>query len=71
VTVVKLGPVMLAQRLGIDADNTGNLRFRHPISGHRLHLAAGRRIGPMRLPSHQETFPATSLGHRPFTGAKG
>jgi hypothetical protein len=50
--MVEFIPVVLAQRLGIDPDDTGDVGFGDTISRHRLHLAAFSRFRSVRLSSH-------------------
>src|SRR3954462_9734376 len=44
--------VMLAQRLGINADDASNVRLRDAVGGHCLNLPALRGIGLVRAASH-------------------
>ena len=43
---------MLAERLGIDDEDEGDVGLGDAIAGHRLELPAALRIGPVGSPAH-------------------
>ena len=53
---IQFVPVVLAQRLRIDADHGRDVRLRNAVGRHRLDLPALRWIGLVRAAAHQAAF---------------
>ena len=51
--VVEFVAVVLAEGLGIDADDTGDLGLGDAVAGERLDLTAPGMVGAVRLAAHQ------------------
>ena len=66
---VEFVPVVLAEGLGVDAEDTGDVGLRHAIGGHRLDLAAADRFGLMCLASHRAGLSQVSPAPLPAGGA--
>ena len=60
---------MLAECLGIDPDDAGDLGFGNAIAGECFHLTTGRQFGSVSLAPHQTGLLDTSLGNGPADSA--